>query len=255
MNEKEKLNENEREALKEKHRYYIRIISAVVFLLAMVGITYLIFPILKNLGQEGWQEKVREAITSHGTIGGLFVFLAIQALQVVVAVVPAIQAVGGVLYGWFFGGLVSFAGITLGTLAVWGIVKRLGKPLVEAVIGEKHVKRFGFLEDEHKLIIILIILYVIPGVPKDVITYLVPLTDIKLRDFLLYVIPFRLPAIMLTTALGSNLTKGNYTAAIVITGAIVVIAVLGFIFKDRILSALDKRKKGGTAQSTAEETK
>ena len=142
----------------------------------------------------------------------------------------------------------------LPTVVPTGIVKRLGKPLVEAVIGEKHIRRFGFLEDEHKLIIILIILYIIPGVPKDVITYLVPLTDIKLRDFLLYVIPFRLPAILLTTALGSNLTKGNYTAAIVIVGAIVVIAVLGFIFRDRILSALDKRKKSGTAQSTAKES-
>lgn len=243
-------------ARKEKHKNVIRIVSAVVFVLAMLGITYLLLPILKSLGQDGWQEKVQEAVTSHGKIGGLLIFLAIQALQVIVAVVPAIQAVGGVLYGWFFGAIVSFAGIVLGALAVWGIVKKLGKPLVEATVGEKHLKRFRFLEDERKLTVILIILFIIPGVPKDVVTYIVPLTKIKMRDFFLCVLPFRIPSIILTTALGSNLTSGNYVGAIVISAVILVIAVLGLIFKDKILDHFNKlhraRRHGGEKQTADE---
>lgn len=227
---------------REAHKKHLRIISAIVFLLALAGISYLLIPIFQGLGEDGWAEQVRERISSHGTVAGLLIFLAIQALQVVVAVVPAIQAVGGVLYGSFFGSLLSFGGILLGTLIVWWIVKRLGKPLVEAAIGEKHIKKFGFLQDENRLILVLIILYIIPGVPKDVLTYIVPLTDIKMKDFFLYVLPFRLPAIMLTAALGSNVTKGNYGAAIAVVSVIVVIAVLGLIFKDKVLEVLSSRK-------------
>ena len=247
-------------ARREKHKNIIRIISIVVFILAMIGIAYLLYPIVKEMMQEvdkdGGAQNIRERFERHGKLNAVLIFLAIQALQVVVAVVPAVQAIGGVLYGWLFGGILSFAGIALGALAVWGIVKKLGKPLVEATVGEKHLKRFKFLEDEHKLTIILIILFIIPGVPKDVLTYIVPLTKVKMRDFFFVVLPFRIPSIILTTALGSNITSGNYAAAIGISAVILVVAVLGLIFKDKILDHLNRRhraRRQGTEEQQAEE--
>lgn len=228
---------------REKNRRIIRIISAVMFIAAMGGISYLLFPLLKGFGRDGYLDELRETISGYGRLHGLAMFLAIQALQVVVAVIPAIQVVGGLLYGWFVGGLLAYAGIILGSLAVWFVVRWLGAPLVEAMVSEKHIKRFAFLDDERRLIIILIILYTIPGVPKDVITYLVPLTKIKLRDFLIYVMPFRLPAIFLSTAFGSNVTSGNYLGAIIVVAAIALIAVTGLIIKDKLLDFLNKRSE------------
>lgn len=235
----------EQQKKKEKFQLHFRIITAVVFLLAMAGITYLVYPIFKGVGKDGWLEGVQERISGYGGIKGVLVFLFIQAMQVLVAIVPAIQIVGGVLYGWFWGSIISFAGIMLGSMAVWGIVKKLGAPLVQAIVSEKHMKKFSFLEDDRKLIIILIILYIIPGIPKDVVTYLVPLTKIKMRDFFLYVLPWRVPAIMLSAAVGSNATKGNYVTTVVFVCLTVLIAVFGLIFKDKILAALSKRKKSG----------
>lgn len=242
----------EQQKKKEKFRLHFRIITAVVFLLAMAGITYLVYPIFQGVGKDGWLEGVQERISGYGGIKGVLVFLFIQAMQVLVAVVPAIQIVGGVLYGWFWGSVISFAGIVLGSMAVWGIVKKLGTPLVQAIVSEKHMKKFSFLEDDRKLIIILMILYIIPGIPKDVVTYLVPLTKIKMRDFFLYVLPWRIPAIMLSAAVGSNATKGNYVTTIVFVCLTVLIAILGLIFKDKILAALSKRRKGGKSNKLSE---
>ncbi|SDA18686.1 Uncharacterized membrane protein YdjX, TVP38/TMEM64 family, SNARE-associated domain [Ruminococcus sp. YE71] len=225
-------------AKRDAVRKRIRIVGLVFFLLAVAGITYLVLPFLKNVGKDGYFEKVQDTIDDYGTVGGPIVFVVIQALQVIVAVIPPVQVVGGLLYGWLFGALLSFAGIVLGALAVWGVVKLMGAPLVEAVVSEKHLKKFSFLEDERRLIFILIILYVIPGVPKDIITYLVPLTKVRLRDFLMYVMPFRLPAILLSTAFGSSAAKGNYGAAIAVVSAIAVIAVLGLMFREKILAKL-----------------
>lgn len=243
----------EQAARREKNRRRIRIVSAVIFLVAMAGITYLLLPLLKDIGKEGYFDKVRETISGHGRLHGLLLFLAIQALQVVVAVIPAIQVVGGLLYGWFAGGLLAFAGIVVGTLIVWCIVKLFGTPLVEAIVSEKHFKRFSFLDDERRLIIILIVLYTIPGIPKDVITYLVPLTGIKLKDFLLYVMPFRLPAIFLTTAFGSSVTSGNYIGAIIFVAVIAAVAVTGLVIKDKLLDHLNKRCEKSRLHKTKDE--
>ena len=108
----------------------------------------------------------------------------------------------------------------------------------------KKLKKFKFLQDEKKLTGILIILYLIPGVPKDVITYIVPLTKVTKKDFFLYVMPFRLPAIMMSTILGTNFGKGNYMAAIVIMCVCVAIGVAGYFLKDPVVNKLKSRKHG-----------
>ncbi len=242
--EKTKQNELSSEQLERKSKrvYHTRIISCIVFIIAMAGITYLLYPIFKGVGEDNWLASVQESISKYSGISGLLIFLAIQTLQVLVAVIPAIQVVGGMLYGWFLGAIVSFIGIVFGSLLVWGIVKKLGSPIVESVVSEKHLKRFSFLEDDRKLIIILIVLYIIPGIPKDVLTYIVPLTKIKMKSFFLYVMPFRLPSILLSTALGSNVTSGNYRWTMVFIAVIIFVALLGFIFKDKVLDLFSKRK-------------
>lgn len=223
----------------------LRIISCAMFIIAMIGITYLLYPVFKGVGSDDWLSTLEERLSGYGSAVGFLLFILIQALQVLVAVIPAVQIVGGVLYGWFIGSLASFAGILLGTLAVWGIVKKLGAPLVEAVVSEKHLKRFGFLEDERRLILILVILFLIPGIPKDVVTYIVPLTKVKLRDFLLCVLPWRFPSILLSAAFGSNVKSGHYAAAIVFISVIVIIAVAGVVFKNKILEFLSRHSRRG----------
>lgn len=229
-------------AARVKHRRTIRTVSIIALLLAMAGLTYMLYPLFKDFGQDNWAETVKERIDSHGTVGGIFIYLAIQALQVPIAIIPAIQVVGGVLYGWLFGTILSYAGICLGTLAVWQLVKWIGEPLVEAFFTEKSLRKFGFLEDEHRLTLILIALELMPGIPKDLIAYLVPLTKISKRNFFLYVLPFRIPSILLTSAFGSSITKGNYTHAILFCAAIVLIAVAGYFLKNKLLAFLNKRK-------------
>lgn len=234
---------SEQAAKRKKRRRIVRIISVTVLLFAIAGLTYMLFPLFEGFGQEGWTDSVRERIDSYGKVSGVFIFLAIQALQVPVAIVPAIQIVAGVLYGWFFGTLLSYAGIVIGTLAVWGLVKWIGAPIVEAFFTDKSLRRFKFLEDEHRLMIILIVLELMPGVPKDLIAYLVPLTGIKMRKFFLYVLPFRIPSILLTTAFGNSITQGDHLKSAVFSVAMLIIAVIGLIFKDKLLDSFNKRRE------------
>ena len=231
----------EQRKLRNKRRVQIITVAAIIALLTII--TLACWPIVKELRTEEGLEDLKEKLESrYSGIESMLVFVAIQAAQVIIAVIPPVQIVGGVLFGWLPGCLLSFAGILLGTYIIFLMVNRFGRPLVEAFVDEKHLKKYKFLQDENKLIRVLVILYLIPGLPKDIISYIVPLTKVKRRDFFLYVMPCRLPAVLMSTALGSNAMDGNYGVVIVLVCAAMVMGIFGFFFKDIIVDKLNKHK-------------
>ena len=239
--------ETKADELRERHRRRnkrtVQIVTVVIILLLLAGITVACMPLIKELRTEAGMEKLKETLeTRYSGIEAMGIFVLIQAVQVIIAVIPPVQIIGGVLFGWFVGCLLSFGGILLGTLVIFLMVSRFGRPLVEAFVDEKVMKKFKFLQDEKCLIKVLVILYLIPGIPKDVISYLVPLTPVKRRDFFLYVMPCRLPAILMSTLLGSNAIDGNIVPVICLIGAAAVLGIAGFFLKDTVVEKLKNRK-------------
>lgn len=243
MDEQEKEILDEATIQTQRHKKKIQIISLVAIIAVILIATVACIPLIKALYSDNGMAALEQRLDKYSGFVGVLIFTFIQALQVVIAVIPPIQVVGGVLFGWFWGGLLSFLGTLLGTMAIFALVKKFGRPIVEAFVDEKQLKKFKFLQDEKKLTVILIILYLIPGIPKDVISYIVPLTPISKRDFFYYVMPCRLPAIMLSTILGSNVKSGNFTIALVVLGIAIVLGIIGYLFKDVILNKMKQHKK------------
>lgn len=227
----------------QKHKKAVQIISVCAFIAVIAVATIAAIPLVKAFRTEEGLQALQERLSKYSGIWGILIFTFIQALQVVIAVIPPIQIVGGLLFGWFLGGLLSFAGTLLGTLCIFLLVKKFGRPLVEAFVNEKHMTKYKFLQDERKLTVILMILYLIPGIPKDVISYIVPLTKVSRRDFFMYVMPCRLPAIIISTVLGSNVGDGNFTTAIIVIAIAFVIGIFGYLFKDVIVDKMNRHKK------------
>ena len=236
--EKEILNEAKIQTARHKKKIQIISLVAIIAVIAMAIVACI--PLIKALHSKAGIAALERKLDNYSGIVGVLIFTFIQALQVVIAV---IQVVGGVLFGWFWGGLLSFIGTLLGTMAIFVLVKKFGRPIVEAFVDEKQLKKFKFLQNEKKLTVILIILYLIPGIPKDVISYIVPLTPISKKDFFYYVMPCRLPAIMLSTILGSNVKSGNFTVVLVVLGVALVAGIVGFLFKDVIVNKMKQHKK------------
>lgn len=227
-----------------RHKKKVQMITFAAFVLFIAAGTLAAIPMIKAFKTEEGLHHLKDVLSSYNIFAEIGIFVFIQALQVVIAVIPPIQIVGGLMFGWLWGGLLSFAGTALGTMLIFVIVHKFGRPIVEAFVDEKHFKRYDFLQNEKKLTAALMILYLIPGIPKDVISYIVPLTPIRRKDFLCYVLPCRLPAIMMSTVLGSNVGDGNFKSALIVLAAAAAVGVVGYIFKDRIVDKL-KKKKGG----------
>ncbi|WP_418854017.1 VTT domain-containing protein, partial [Ruminococcus sp.] len=123
-------------------RKKIQIISLVAIIAVIAMATAACIPLIKALHSKAGIAALERKLDNYSGIVGVLIFTFIQALQVVIAVIPPIQVVGGVLFGWFWGGLLSFIGTLLGTMAIFVLVKKFGRPIVEAFVDEKQLKKF-----------------------------------------------------------------------------------------------------------------
>ncbi len=130
----------------------IQIIGIAVFILVSIGIAIWAIPYIKNLGDPAVREFYKQKIDQMG-IGGFFVILGVQILQVVVAVIPGepVELLSGLLFGGIWGLVVCLIGILIGTVIIYYLVKKFGKPLVDMFVPGQVFETWKFLQDARKL--------------------------------------------------------------------------------------------------------
>lgn len=227
-----------------KRKKVIRIVSLCILVAVMIFVTIICIPIVKMLSTEEGRAGLERLVDSNFLLG-VCVYMFLQVLQVLVALIPGgvIQILGGVLFGNFWGTVLCSLGILAGSAIVFFMVRRFGMPVVEAFIDRKGIKKFEFLNDTKKLEITVFILFLIPGIPKDVLTYLAPLTKIKPSSFLALSMLGRFPAILLSIVFGANLSEGNILAAVVIFAVVAVVGIIGILYNGKIVAYIKSRRK------------
>ncbi len=226
------------------HKKAAKIVSFIVLAAVIIFLTIVCIPLVKMLSSEEGRLEL-QAMIEADLAWGIVIYLVLQILQVLIAIIPGgvIQILGGVLFGGVWGTFLCIGGILLGTVIVYVLVKKFGKPLVEAFFDEKVVTKFSFLQDSKKLELAIFILFLIPGIPKDLLTYVAPLTKIKMSSFLVLSTLARIPAIIMSTVFGSTLSNGNIVAAIIIFAIVACLGIVGILYKDRWLNSLRNLKR------------
>ena len=227
-----------------KRKKVIRIVSLCILVAVMIFVTIICIPIVKMLSTEEGRAGLERLVDSNFLLG-VCVYMFLQVLQVLVALIPGgvIQSLGGVRFGNFWGTVLCSLGILAGSAIVFFMVRRFGMPVVEAFIDRKGIKKFEFLNDTKKLEITVFILFLIPGMPKDVLTYLAPLTKIKPSSFLALSMLGRFPAILLSIVFGANLSEGNILAAVIIFAVVAVVGIIGILYNGKIVAYIKSRRK------------
>lgn len=213
------------------------ILSLLFVTVVVVGVTALVQQYL----------PVSDARTLRTWIGqfGVFapvVFIAIQALQVVVAPIPGqvVALIGGYLFGPVAGTVYSLTGVLIGSTVAFSLAKRYGRPFVEGVLHEDVVDRFdGFVERVG--VPGLLVFVVIPGLPDDAICFVSGLTRWRLRTFIAVVSVGRLPAYVLTVYAGNELATGAVRWGMALVAVLVVLSVAGFSNQQRIREFVERR--------------
>lgn len=214
----------------------------IAFFAVMIIAVVLLWPLIGELFSEGGLERVTRDVREAGPAGFL-ILLAVQFLQIVVAFIPGevVQVAAGMIYGPWVGALIIFIGCVISSAFIFVLVHKLGMPFVQAMVPEGALQKFRAFERTGKLNMLVFVLFLIPGLPKDVFTYLVPLTDMKLPTFVLLSNLARLPGIALSTYAASGLATGDYAESIAIFAVTALIAVVALLVYGRVAKRMDAK--------------
>ena len=209
----------------------------IAFLALMVVIMVLLWPYIHEVFEPGGLSRVIDDVRNAGPLGFL-ILLAMQFMQIVVAFIPGevVQMAAGMMYGPWLGAAVILLGCIISSAFVFVVVHRLGAPFVQDMVPTKYLDKFRAFEESGKLSIVVFILFLIPAMPKDTFTYLVPLTNMRMRDFLILSNVGRIPGIVISTYAANGLVDGNITQSIIIFAVVAVIAIVAIVFRDKIMN-------------------
>lgn len=178
---------------------------------------------------------IRAAVTDFGPLAPL-ALISLQAIQVVVAPIPAqaLAAVGGYLFGPWWGTLYNMIGIAIGSTAAFWLSRRYGRRYVERMITVDTLTAVDEYVEQHGLVS-LFVLFLIPGLPDDALCFVGGLTRIPLWKLVVIAVVGRTPAFFLVNVFGDLLATGSGIEALLLLALIVGLSVLGYLRRDRII--------------------
>jgi uncharacterized membrane protein YdjX (TVP38/TMEM64 family) len=177
----------------------------------------------------GDKENIQAIIKATGPLAPV-IFILLQILQVVFAPIPgeATGFIGGFLFGVPLGLLYSTIGLTVGSVLAFLIARWLEEHYVKRWIPAEILQKFDFLM-ERQGALVAFILFLLPGFPKDYLCFLLGLSRMPFKLFLLICVVGRLPGTLLLTLQGAKVYKGDYYSTLIILGlCLVLVAALGY---------------------------
>ena len=219
-----------------------RIILAIIAVAIIVGVLAYLIPVMKNLSTVEGQEAFKNKVHDSGFIGLLMLF-GLQLAQVFLFILPGepIEILAGMCYGGWGGLLFITISVCIITTGIFFLVRKLGRKFVYDFCDEKKVKKIEnskLFKNPKKVEWIMIILFMIPGTPKDLLVYIAGLLPIKPLRFILISTFARLPSVVSSTFAGNTLMKGDWQSSLVIY-AITFLLVAIVVF---IINKFDKSK-------------
>lgn len=210
---------------------------AVIVVLAGLA-TWFLWNWLASFSDEGF----REYIQSFGPAGWL-VLLALQFLQVFIALIPGeiLETGAGYAFGPLWGTVICYVGVGLASALVFWLVRRFGVKMVEVFVDREKINELSFLRDDKKRNFLVFLLFLIPGTPKDLLTYFVGLTDMKFGIFMAISMVARIPSVLSSTIGGDLLGQGNIWGAVWLYGITAAVSLIGILVYNAILR--HKKKK------------
>ena len=207
------------------------LIGVIVFLVVMLILGFIVGGKIVSLVRN--PKSFRKWVSDLG-IWGKLIMIGISAFQIIVAIVPGepIEIASGYAFGWFLGAVLCLLGTLVGQMVVFIFAKKFGLDFVEIFVSKKKLEKMAFLKDKEKIYVTIFFIFLIPGTPKDVLSYVAGITSIKLLPFLLVSGVARIPSVVSSTIAGSYLGVKNYKmAAIIFAVTIVISGILFFIYK------------------------
>jgi uncharacterized membrane protein YdjX (TVP38/TMEM64 family) len=193
-----------------------------------------------------YQDKkfLKATVRSWGWMAPL-VFMAIQALQVIISPIPGeiTGPVGGALFGTWLGLFYSTIGLTVGTLFCFWVGRKWGEPLVRPWLSEHHWNQMNFILEAEGAIICFI-LYLIPGFPKDIISYLFGISPMPFWLFAVVSTVGRIPGTWISSYFGAHVAEQQYIYAVAFMAIVIALCLPLYYYRESLIKRFHKPRDG-----------
>jgi uncharacterized membrane protein YdjX (TVP38/TMEM64 family) len=222
------------------------IVTAVLFALLAIVVWLVVAdaPIIRFLVRLYQDKKfLKDTVNSWGWLAPV-VFIAIQASQVVISPIPGeiTGPVGGALFGTWPGLLYSTIGLTLGTLFCFWVGRKWGEPLVRPWLSEHHWNRMSFIVEAEGALLCFIV-YIVPGFPKDIVSYLFGISPIPFKIFAIVSTIARIPGTWVSSYFGAHVAEHQYIYAIAFLAVVVALCLPLYYYRARIIKRFQKPRR------------
>ncbi len=213
----------------DKHRKLVYILAIAIFIIFMVAVTWFVGRPMVQLAED--PEAFRTWVDASGILGRIL-FVGMVVLQVVVAFIPGepIELAAGYAFGFWEGSFLTLTGFLLGSWIVFALVRRFGMKLVEVFFSKNKLEEIKFLQNPKKTKIISLLLMLIPGTPKDMLSYFAGLTKLTTFEWLAIVAVGRLPSLITSTITGAAAGEKNYFLSAISLGVTLIITLAGICY-------------------------
>ena len=229
----------------ENRRKRIAYIKLAILIFIIVGLPVILFFTCRDtLFNKEWLANLPEFIMQYKGYAAA-VLTGIQILQVIICIIPGqpIQLAASYLFGVLKGYLISIGGAFIGAFIAFYIARALGKDSLEVIFGEEKVNDYHRKLNSGKGLTAVLLIYLIPGVPKDLVAYVAGISDMRLRPFLIVSTIGRSPGMLGSLLTGYFISSRNYAAIGVLAVVTAVILIICFVKRKQLVAMLDDLEK------------
>ena len=223
----------ERTQLTEAHKKKIYLFAIIVALIFIAAVGYLVGKPMVEFVRE--PERFRAWVDSSGFVSRV-IFVGMVVFQLIIALIPGepLEMGAGYAFGAVEGTILCIIGCVIGSALVFLFVRRFGVKLVEVFFPREKIRSLRFLQDSRRLDLLTFIVFFIPGTPKDLLSYFIGLTDMKLGTWLLITAVARIPSIVTSTVTGDALGLKDYQFALIAFGVTLALSLAGILVYRRL---------------------
>ena len=219
-----------------------KITLGILVVAILIGLITYLLPVMKNLSTVEGQVAFKEKVENSGIIGMLLLF-GLQLAQIFLIIVPRepIEILAGMCYGGLWGTIFIMISACIISTIIFLLVRKYGRKFVYHFCDEEKIAKIEnnkLFQNPKKIELIMFILFLVPGTPKDLLVYVAGLLPINPIRFIVISTIARIPSVITSTLAGTNLASGDWKMSILLYLAILVIVAI-VIF---IINKFDKSK-------------
>ena len=201
----------------------------IIFILAIATLAFVYKDQLKLMYQS--PETIKGYVAGFGVFAPI-IFILSYLVQAFVPFIPTLilTMFGGYVFGVLLGTVYSLIGMTIGSIIIFVIARKLGISFFRKIINKKELEHFDVFFKKRGDMSIFLARSILILFPPDVVSVAAGLTQIRFKHYVIFSILGFIPNLLILALFGERLSQGINPITFIVL-VLIILAISGYIFR------------------------